>query len=292
MFGYVLVNQKALSQPAFDRYRQSYCGLCRRLGILHGLRGRMTLSYDLTFLNILLSSLYEDEIPVESGASTCPAHPFRAQAWRTTAPTDYCADMSVALHYYSALDKWQDDRSLAGRSLMALLQSRLPGIEQRWPVQCKAIQTELAALNQLESENCQQPDRVSACFGRLMAALFLYRQDHWSRELSTIGMTLGQYIYLLDAADDLEKDRKKGHYNPLYSYSEAPDWKLSLQQGMLDLMAQCTAAFEVLPCVADDDILRNILYSGVWTRWPFAPEDAAANEAAPAEKCEKSPPQD
>ncbi len=281
MFGYVLVNQKALPQPAFDRYRQSYCGLCRRLGALHGLRGRMTLSYDLTFLDILLCSLYEGESKEESGADKCPAHPFQAQAWRTAGPTDYCADMSVALHYYSAKDKWQDDKSLTGRALMALLEKQLPEIRRRWPVQCEAIRTELAELNRLEAENCQQPDLVSACFGRLMSALFLYRQDHWSRELSTMGMTLGQFIYLLDAADDLEKDRKKGHYNPLYQYSEAPDWKIALQEGLQSMMAQCTAAFEVLPCVADGDILRNILYSGVWGRWPFPPKEDAAE---PAEK--------
>lgn len=274
MFGYVLVNQKALSEPAFARYRQSYCGLCRRLGELHGLRGRMTLSYDLTFLDILLCSLYEGEIPEQSGQSRCPAHPFKPQNWRSAAPTDYCADMSVALHYYSAQDKWQDDRSIAGRALMTLLKNRLPEIRKRWPVQCEVIRTELAELNRLEAENCQQPDVVSACFGRLMAALFLYQQDHWSRELETIGMTLGQFIYLLDAADDLEKDQKKHHYNPLYQYSEAPDWKEALQESLQGMMAQCTAAFEVLPCVADSDILRNILYSGVWSRWPFPAKQA------------------
>ena len=37
--------------------RSAYCGLCRRIDALHGLRGRFSLSYDLTFLNILLCSL-------------------------------------------------------------------------------------------------------------------------------------------------------------------------------------------------------------------------------------------
>ena len=58
MFGYVIPNQAALDDEAKARYRTAYCGLCRRIGALHGLRGRLTLSYDLTFLNLLLSSLY------------------------------------------------------------------------------------------------------------------------------------------------------------------------------------------------------------------------------------------
>ena len=48
MFGYVVPNQAALSDEAQKRYRTAYCGLCRRIDALHGLRGRFTLSYDLT----------------------------------------------------------------------------------------------------------------------------------------------------------------------------------------------------------------------------------------------------
>ena len=33
------------------------------------------------------------------------------------------------------------------------------------------------------------------------------------------------------------------------------------------LMASCTRAFEILPIVKNVDILRNILYAGVWTKF-------------------------
>ena len=69
MFGYVIPNQAALSPEAQARYRTAYCGLCRRIGALHGLRGRLTLSYDLTFLNLLLSSLYEGETECVQGCA-------------------------------------------------------------------------------------------------------------------------------------------------------------------------------------------------------------------------------
>ena len=114
MFGYVIPNQAALSPEAQARYRTAYCGLCRRIGALHGLRGRLTLSYDLTFLNLLLSSLYEGESELAAGSGHCPIHPIRKVDWRASAPTDYCADLSVALHYYNAADKWKDDHSLLG----------------------------------------------------------------------------------------------------------------------------------------------------------------------------------
>ena len=75
MFGYVIPDRASLCPEAQSRYRSAYCGLCRRIDALHGLRGRFSLSYDLTFLNILLCSLYEGETPADSGIDRCPIHP-------------------------------------------------------------------------------------------------------------------------------------------------------------------------------------------------------------------------
>ena len=139
MFGYVIPNQAALDDEAKARYRTAYCGLCRRIGALHGLRGRLTLSYDLTFLDLLLSSLYEGESECVTGSGHCPIHPIRKINWRHSGPTDYCADMSVALHYYNAADKWNDDHSLLGLGFEKLLDSPAQTVAQRWPRQCLSL---------------------------------------------------------------------------------------------------------------------------------------------------------
>ena len=131
MFGYVVPNQAALSDEAQKRYRTAYCGLCRRIDALHGLRGRFTLSYDLTFLNLLLCSLYEGETEASSGHDRCPIHPLGGVEWRAASPTDYCADLSVALHYYNAEDKWKDDRSLLGLGYEKLLTGCKQAAESR-----------------------------------------------------------------------------------------------------------------------------------------------------------------
>lgn len=267
MFGYVVVNTKNLSPEAQARYGAAYCGLCHRLGALHGLSGRLTLTYDLTFLDLLLSSLYEGESEVCEGCGHCPIHPVRKKAWRYSAPADYCADMSVALYYYSALDKWQDDHSLPALALARRLEPRRAAVEQRWPRQCAAIRENLALLNRYEAENCTDLDTVSGCFGALMEELFDYRQDHWAPELRTLGRDLGKFIYLLDAYDDLPRDRRHSAYNPLYELSGRPDYHQTMRESLELLMASASRAFERLPCVENADLLRNILYSGVWMRY-------------------------
>ena len=183
MFGYVIPNQAALSPEAQARYRAAYCGLCRRIGALHGTRGRLTLSYDLTFLDLLLCSLYEGESACATGCDHCPIHPIRKVEWRSSGPTDYCADLSVALHYYNAQDKWNDDHSLLGLGFEKMLAAPTQKAAARWPRQCSAIRTCLDRLARYEAEGSEDLDAVSGCFGELMAELFDYRQDHWSPEL-------------------------------------------------------------------------------------------------------------
>lgn len=50
MFGYVIPNQGELKVRELEEYRAWYCGLCQRLQKDHGILGRISLNYDMTFL--------------------------------------------------------------------------------------------------------------------------------------------------------------------------------------------------------------------------------------------------
>ena len=165
-----------------------------------------------------------------------------------------------------ALAGEEDQKSmLLGYS--ALLDNSTAEAALRWPRQCNAIRACLAKLAEYEAAGSTDLDAVSGCFGALMAELFDYRQDRWAPELRSIGFHLGKFIYLLDAYDDLPRDKRRGAYNPLRELSTHPDY----EEEMLDifelLLARCAQNFERLPCVEDADLLRNILYSGVWLKY-------------------------
>ena len=57
MFGYIVVNQPELRIREWEIYHSYCCGLCRVLKKKYGRVGQATLSYDMTFLLILLSGL-------------------------------------------------------------------------------------------------------------------------------------------------------------------------------------------------------------------------------------------
>lgn len=71
----------------------------------------------------------------------------------------------------------------------------------------------------------------------------------------------------MDAYDDLEKDQRKGNYNPLISLSKKRDFEAFIENTLVMMMAECSKNFELLPILQHTEILRNILYSGVWTKF-------------------------
>ena len=92
MFGYIAINKAEMKFRDFDIYHAYYCGLCKDLKERYGRSGQLTLSYDMTFLIILLSGLYEP--PAEDSVRNCVAHPFQKHAARTNEITQYAADIS------------------------------------------------------------------------------------------------------------------------------------------------------------------------------------------------------
>ena len=261
MFGYVTANGKDLDKVQKQRYGAVYCGICRQIRERSSQAARLSLSYDMAFLALLLMSLYEPE--EFSGKKACGLHPLKPRPWVDNRYIRYAADMNVALAYYKALDDVQDDGSKTARLASSVLEKSLPEIEAQYPRQCKAMADCIAELSRLEKENCPNPDLPATCFGQLMGQLLVYEEDMWAPTLRQMGISLGRFIYLLDAAVDFRKDKKQGKYNPFLAISDTEDLQKWEQHLVMD-MARCTQYFESLPLVQDKPLLDCILYSGVW----------------------------
>ena len=265
MFGYVVMNKPEIKFKDFDMYRSFYCGLCRELKERYGLTGQITLTYDMTFVILLLSGLYEP--PTKKGSTRCIVHPVRRQQVRKNAITEYAADMNIFLTYYKCKDDWNDERSIPGFAFGKLLEGKEKKSEKLWGKKVQTIVSCLDELSALEKENATDIDRVSGCFGRIMAEIFAYREDVWEPTLRRMGFYFGKFIYLLDAYDDVEEDVKKGNYNPFSKDYIIKGFDDRVKNMLIMMMAETCREFEKLPIIKYTDILRNILYSGVWCRF-------------------------
>jgi len=275
MFGYIVVNKPELKIKDFEVYHSYYCGLCRALKTDYGVRGQLTLNYDMTFLVILLTGLYEPE--TVEGAYRCALHPFMRQTARSNVFTKYAAAMNVILAYYKCEDDWQDERRIDKKAFSKLLQGSLKGMGAAEQEKRERIAWLLREISRCEKQGVADIDRMTTLSGEMLGEVFAYRQDGWEEELRVIGFYLGKFIYLCDAYEDVEEDIRKGSYNLLKDRAADKDFDRACGEMLKMMIAQCCREFEKLPIILHVDILRNILYSGVWSRYERTREKRLKN---------------
>ena len=151
----------------------------------------MLLNYDMTFLVVLLTGLYELED--KSTDFVCALHPTKKRTARINEATEYAADMNIILSYQNF------------------------------------------------------------------------------EELRYFGFYLGKFVYLMDAYEDFETDKRKNAYNVFRVQRKEDMQNLDTFVKLLltSMMSECAKSFERLPILMHADILRNVLYSGVWTKYEY-----------------------
>lgn len=265
MFGYVMANSEELKIKEYKTYRSYYCGLCAALKKRHGLKGQLTLNYDMVFLALLLTGLYEPE--TQFFMKRCPVHPFEKHQTGANEMLDYVADMNILLAYHSLEDGWQDDHNILKKTAATLLKRRYRKVAAKYPKKAEAVVSYINNLSACQKKNVNNIDEVAGLTGEMMSELFCYKQDEWEMSLRKIGFYLGKFVYLLDAYDDLDDDIKKKQYNIWLSYMEEENFDNRVEAILDMMMAECCREFEMLPILQDVNILRNILYAGVFNKY-------------------------
>ncbi len=265
MFGYVVVNKPEMKIREYEKYCSYYCGLCKTLQNKYGIWGQLSLNYDMTFLAILLSGLYEPVCKEE--LSRCAIHPFAKRKIRKNEITDYAADMTLLLAWYKCRDDFLDEKKAGSAFYGKLIKSKVKKISHCYKRQERAIKENLKQLSVLEKKGDCDIDQLSCCFGHILEEIFVPVPDVWEKSLRRIGFYIGKFVYVLDAYDDLEHDRKKNCFNPLLDKETDGMFHEWVKQLLTMMAVEFAREFEKLPIVEDAEILRNILYSGIWTKY-------------------------
>ncbi|HHX19295.1 MAG TPA: hypothetical protein GX728_02510 [Clostridiaceae bacterium] len=244
MFGYVRPEKPELLMRDFTLYKAVYCGLCKAIGKRIGQLQRFTVSYDMTFLALLLLAFSTVEPDVRHEG--CVLNPFKKKAIAADHHVlDYAADLSCLLAYESMRDDAQDDKPIRGRVLSLLLRHSANKAVRARPAVASYIRDELKQLEEIEKGRSSRDP--ADCFGDILGCLFEdgfdvivssedisergqdgvpsaprwyeseQNADLYRTLLGDAGRALGRWVYLVDALDDLEDDRAKNNWNPLLS---------------------------------------------------------------------------
>ena len=263
MFGYIIPRFDHLDESQRERYRSLYCGVCRDLKQFSGHTGRITLSHDMTFLAILLNSLDEPEERTE--LFHCPVHPVSRQKMIRSTASHYAAAMNLLLMYYKCEDKIRDEGSVSGRFEKKLLTNVTERIRKEYPRQFLQISSALEEIWTQENKPDPDPDLLCNLSGEMLGAAFVPdEKSFWAPFLRGMGEGLGRFVYWMDAWDDLSRDRKHHRFNPLYHFENREDLEEFVHAVLEMMLGDAADFFEMLPLKKDLDLMRNVLYSGVW----------------------------
>ena len=271
MFGYVIPPLSRLPGEEQERFQQVYCGLCHTLGHRYGLVGRMILNYDFTFLAILLS----DSEPSECGQARCIASPCRKRCYaHRTAAMELAADESIILAYWQLRDGVADHgfwRGLKYRLLSRCLHGAYRKAAALRPDFDRNTREQLRRLSKLEQAHSASLDEPADTFAVLLAGAAGEIPDpRRQRILYQILYHLGRWIYLIDAADDLEKDTGRGDYNPLrfrYGLSSGkldPNSRKAFVETIDHSVRMIASAYELADFGCWSAILESTVYTGLF----------------------------
>ena len=229
----------------------------------------MLLNYDMTFLILLLSGLYELENKEEE--FFCSLHPGKKKIAYINEATQYASDMNVVLSYHNLLDDWQDEKNYPKHVMSIMLKKDYARISRKYPRQVEAVEAYMRKLNMLESKRETNLDAIAGLTGEMLGEIFSWKDDIWAEELHCLGFYMGKFIYLMDAYEDLEKDLRKKEYNPFEAMvkNDPKDFDTLSKLILTSMMSECSKSFERLPILRHASIIRNILYSGVWSKYEY-----------------------
>ncbi|MGI5896678.1 MAG: DUF5685 family protein [Oscillospiraceae bacterium] len=276
MFGYVRPFKPELKINEFDTYKGMYCGLCKQLGRDYGLLARMTLSYDFAFLAMLSMGTHGERVQFKR--ETCIAHPFtKRPCMCANGDLSYVAACAMMMLYY----KWKDNIADSGffkrcgyRVLGPSVRRSYKKAVKRYPELDAVMQNTLARQQQVEAAPNCTVDMAAESSSRALALIFeqLAAGETQKKVLHRFGFLLGRWIYLMDALDDLEDDRKSGSFNPLLRWektraagAEHPAKEVKRQaEAMINVThGEMALAYELVELNRYKTILDNIIYLGL-----------------------------
>lgn len=286
MLGFVKPFKAELKMREFQRYQSVYCALCKNLGRRFGQLKRLAVTYDATFLALFFLSFSEEE---DCLSESCVANPLRKKSIAAPHPLiEFSADMTAILVSERGSDDWRDGQFFRAISEKALFGRAARKVKQRYPDLTERIRMEMDAFisfeksewekaippgfTELRAESARRANLAAAYNGRMLRDIFLaacsvsdnpdLTNEKYISVISIFADHLGQWVYLMDAAEDQEQDIKHGRFSPFRGLErkaclELASELLETREHEMDMHAA------LLPYVKDAAIIQNIVTLGL-----------------------------
>ena len=272
MFGYIRTDTPELRVRENEYYRAVYCGLCRAQGKCTGLCSKFTLNYDIVFLALLRLAVDGKQVQIKRGR--CMAHPFRKRAYvECCEPLEYSAYASAILTHGKIADDINDEKGmkkLNAQFIKPFTSHMRKKALKKYSELDEKVFSGLKRLSEIEKQNLSSVDIPADAFGDILADILSYGLDgNNAKILSNIGKHIGRWIYIIDAADDVDEDIKKNRFNAfarLYEGNIPDEERESIANSLKLELLSAEPAFDLIDyneLYDIEEIIKNIIYRGM-----------------------------
>ncbi len=266
MFGYVKIDAPELRVRDAEFYRAAYCGLCRTMRRKLGFTSAAALSYDMVFLIAVRMALTGEKYALRR--HMCPK--LRSKPMIEACPSlEYAAGVSALLTLCKIEDDIRDERGarrICRRAVRPAARRHLKRAGTAGALE-DSVRRRLAEISAAEEGG----GSGEIPFGELLGDVFAYGLDGVDARIARqIGTGVGRVIYIVDAVDDIDEDRRANRYNPIASAFGGlplPAAKSAVGDAVRLTLTSAAAASEL---IGDLDgvseakaVVRNVLYAGL-----------------------------
>lgn len=271
MLGYVRAFKPEMKIKDFELYKGVYCSLCRSLGRLYSPLAQLFLSYDFALAAVLRLAVAESGCTFEQ--KRCPYNPAKkCMICSRREIIDYCAHALIITVYYKIIDNLHDG-GIKNKIVAALIYPVVALMHKKAkklaPNADKTVAEMMKKQTLTEKKNGVCLDEAAHGSADALGSIFAEGFEGKQKDaLYSFGYMIGRFVYILDAADDLESDAKTGSFNPFINENisdEASRAEFADKiTGMLNLtQSQALEALDSLEINRFYDILDNIVFDGL-----------------------------
>lgn len=269
MFGYVCIDKAEMKIKYYEAYKGVYCGLCKQLGKDYSFLTRFLLNYDCTFFSLFILANTDECVSFKKGR--CKFNPLKSCKYCSNGEGALSkgAALLVLMSYYKLIDNIRDGsffEKLGCTLIKPFLKSWMKKAGKRYPFYAKACRKMYEDQLKAEEKGASV-DEAAEPTANLLKTLF--SQESYSDKIrpayEQFGYHLGKWIYLMDAACDIDSDIKHKSFNPIYnklkkSKAESADFADNLLSQAFYLLS---SAYRLIDKKRFEDILDNIVLLGL-----------------------------
>ena len=279
MFGYVIPDKINMFMKDYYNYKAYYCGLCKRIGKDCGQFMRFTTNYDMVFFDMFCHAIME--IKPNYKSEPCILSPKKKSVVKGDELTDKVVDINTLLIYYKLIDDKLDSKksdlakSLAKSMLKSLVVSgKYKKAKKHFPELDKLFCDEYARLRELEKQGTASIDMLADPFANMLkVAVKTVLDSKCTENIENLFYFLGKWVYIIDGLDDVDKDYKKGEFNPFfvgYTYQDKDKFYEDKGAEIEFLLMTCynaiKSAYKNIELKFNEGAITNILWYGILMR--------------------------